>query len=267
MKLYSFLLEGGYHEYNQEDMEDHGAIIAVIKKGNKYLILDHNKYNMLTFPMGKVKPGETPLQALKVEMCEELSIKVTGAKELFNYKMIYDHAGKKVRVTNYVFEVENYTGTVKNNEPQKHKWVKFMTLDEVKKSGREIGDGVIEYVKRINGKVYKITGAILGCLGKNANKVNYKITEKLPDDPWIAIIESDGNITLEEVNKWHKYHVCDPDKKGVPYYFVVENTQLHKQYVLFSDDNKWYPINTKQEKQDTVKIGLKKGLVKDQLDF
>ena len=115
--------------------------------------------------------------------------------------------------------------------------------------------------------IYKITGAILGCLGKHAKDVQYKIVEKLPNDPWIAIIESKENVTSEEVNKWHKYHVIDVDKKGVPYYFIVTDTSNHKQYVMYSDEKKWYSINTKQEKDLAIKAGLKKGVKKEQLDF
>lgn len=116
-------------------------------------------------------------------------------------------------------------------------------------------------------KCYKIYGAILGCLGNHAKDVEYKVTENLPKDPWIAIIESKYLLTITEVNKWHKYHVVDVDKKKVPYYFIVKNVVKKLEYVWYSDDASWMPINTKDEKAKAKAAGLKKKLVESQLDF
>ena len=118
-----------------------------------------------------------------------------------------------------------------------------------------------------NSKCYKIYGAILGCLGNNRNKVSYIIKEKLPNDPWIAIIESKYLLTKYEVELWHKYHVVDVDKKGVPYYFIVKDTNKNLEYVWYSDDKEWMPINTITEKKRAKEAGRKKHLIDSQLDF
>ena len=114
-------------------------------------------------------------------------------------------------------------------------------------------------------KQYKVTGAILGCLGQNADKVNYKVTEQLEDDPWLAIIQSADLLTEYQLQKWHQYHVIDVDKKNIPYYFIVTNDD--KQYVWYSDEAEMLPINSQKQKEIAIKIGLQKGLIEDQLDF
>lgn len=103
---------------------------------------------MLTFPIGKAKPQETSLQALKTELGEELGIKIIQAKELFSYEKDYNFDGKKIHIKTHVFDVLKYTGKIQNKEPKKHRWIKFMTLDEVKKSGRTVADCVLQYIKR-----------------------------------------------------------------------------------------------------------------------
>ncbi len=135
--------------FNEEDLRNHETSAGVIINDNgEYCIQDHVKHDMLTFPIGKVKPPETPLEGLKTEMKEELGITVQKAKELFNYKRVYDFDGKKIVINTHVFLIEKYTGTIKNKEPKKHRWVRFMTLDNVVKSKRRIADCVLEYIKR-----------------------------------------------------------------------------------------------------------------------
>ena len=111
---------------------------------------------------------------------------------------------------------------------------------------------------------YKIHGAILGCMN---GKVDYRISERLKNDPWMAVIESPGNVSMREVRKWHKLHQADPDGKRVPYYFVVDDSKTGNSYVWYTDDRKWMPINTKEEQEAAVKAGVGKGLVPEQLDF
>lgn len=108
---------------------------------------------------------------------------------------------------------------------------------------------------------YEIKGAILGCLGTDANEVNYKITEQLPNDPWLAIIQSNGLITERELEKWHNLHNVDIDHKGIPYYFIVKDITTNQQFVWFSDQDKMTPIEYAKE------LSIEKGLDPQQLDF
>lgn len=113
---------------------------------------------------------------------------------------------------------------------------------------------------------YTIHGAILGCLGDNAKKFKYNITEDLPDDPWGAIINTKP-MTMDKVKQFHSYHNVDVDGAGVPYYFLTKNERTGDKYVWYSDDAEPMRINSKEEKELAKKIGLEKGLVPDQLDF
>lgn len=113
---------------------------------------------------------------------------------------------------------------------------------------------------------YSIHGAILGCLGKNAKKFKYNITEDLPGDPWKAIINT-GPVDINTVKQFHKYHNIDVDKAGVPYYFLTKNNRTGEKAVWFSDYDKPVPINNKKEIEKAKKIGLAKGLKEEQLDF
>ena len=113
---------------------------------------------------------------------------------------------------------------------------------------------------------YTIHGAILGCLGNNAKKFDYNITEKLPNDPWKAIINTKP-MTMEQVQQFHKYHKKDVDKAGVPYYFLTRNERTGEKAVWYSDDPNPIPINNKKEIEYAQQVGKAKGLVPDQLNF
>lgn len=113
---------------------------------------------------------------------------------------------------------------------------------------------------------YTIHGAILGCLGNNAKKFKYNVTEDLPNDPWKAIINT-GPITLDKVRQFHKYHKIDVDKAGVPYYFLTRNERTGQKAVWYSDSPQPIPINNKKEIALAKTVGLMKGLIPEQLDF
>lgn len=120
--------------YNQEDLEEHHAIAAVIyDKDNRVLMLEHVKYNFWTIPVGKVLKNQALYDALKEEVFEECNVKILKAKEITSKDFDYLRKEIPVKVHSHLFEVEKWTGDVKNKEPQKHSDMKFMTIDEIKK--------------------------------------------------------------------------------------------------------------------------------------
>lgn len=141
-------------------------------------------------------------------------------------------------------------------------------IDEVKRKAKKTYRKY--YTDRESYKVrndkYTIHGAILGCLGNNAKKFDYNITEKLPNDPWKAIINTKP-MTMEQVQRFHKYHKKDVDKAGVPYYFLTRNERTGEKAVWYSDDPSPIPINNKKQVEQAKQIGISKGLVPDQLNF
>ena len=119
--------------YTNEDLLDHHAVSAVIKNSKgEILIQEHVKFGFFTIPIGKAKPGQTPIEGIKEEIMEECNLKIKDLKEIFSKKMTYLREGKNVNVIVHVYEIFNYSGKLKNKEPEKHKEQKFMPLEEIK---------------------------------------------------------------------------------------------------------------------------------------
>lgn len=132
--------------YNQEDLQSHRGVAAVIKnKQGKVLVQDHIKYGFWTIPIGKVKQDETVAEGLKTEMKEELDIEVGEFKVLGIFPSTYMRKGKEVTVIQYLIEVLTYNGKIINNEPQKHRCLKWMDLQELK-TCKATSDAVKNYL-------------------------------------------------------------------------------------------------------------------------
>ena len=122
------------YDYNIEDLESHDAVSAIIYDNQKrILMLDHTKFNFWSMPMGKVKAGQTVEAGLKEELFEELGIKILKYKEIKKFTKTYSRRGRMVRVVAHMFEIEKYSGKIRNKEPHKHRQIKFMTLKEIKR--------------------------------------------------------------------------------------------------------------------------------------
>jgi len=126
-------------KYNKEDIVDHHAVFAIIKdKDNKILMQEHNKYGFWTIPGGKAKPDQKPIEALKQEIFEECNITIIDSKEITTRIKNYIRQGINVKVTEHIFEIIKYSGIMKNNEPDKHKSQKFLSLEEIKNLPAEV---------------------------------------------------------------------------------------------------------------------------------
>lgn len=86
------------------------AVIAIIKKGDKFFIQQRSSKGLLAdmweFPGGKIEAGETTQQALVREMKEELGVRVTVAKHLFD--VVHFYTQFKVKLSVYRCEVDQY---------------------------------------------------------------------------------------------------------------------------------------------------------------
>lgn len=138
-------------KYSEEDLRPHETVAGIFMRGTgdaaKYLTQDHVKHNMLCPPIGKVKPDQTITEALIAEIKEETNLKVTQYSEIFSFKLVYKFGDDKVPITTHVFKIIAYTGVLKNAEPKKHRWIKWMTRKEIEKSGRKIADAYLNYFK------------------------------------------------------------------------------------------------------------------------
>ena len=119
---------------------------------------------------------------------------------------------------------------------------------------------------------YSVSGLIVTCFGKGyeskLKKYNLEIDEKFDGDPWVASAKSssDSSMSCKKLNELISDYQSDPDNKNVPYYFIAKNSS-GDEYVIFNDDGELVPINSNEEKIKAKDIGIKKGLVSDQVDF
>jgi len=137
-------------KYNAEDMTNHRSIGAVIKdKSGRILIQYHNKLGFWTIPVGKVLPNQSIMDGLKQEVREECNISILKAKEIANKLFHRNRDGIDISIDMHLFEVLKYSGTIRNNEPHKHKSQDFMTIEELKRK-KDISDTTkiyLEYIK------------------------------------------------------------------------------------------------------------------------
>jgi len=113
---------------------------------------------------------------------------------------------------------------------------------------------------------YFVSGAVLGALDQQRFKVlapKFTVQEELPEtDPWKAVIKSGQPLSADELKQFHAMHTNDPDKAGVPYYFMLRTGGPQgPESVMFSDEFKCYPLHQATE------AGLAKGIPKKYLDF
>ncbi|MBI5415548.1 MAG: A/G-specific adenine glycosylase [Candidatus Omnitrophica bacterium] len=84
-------------------IQDLDVAIGILQRGDKYLIQKRPSKGLLAdlweFPGGKIEKGETPQEALKRELKEELDIDITTSRHLMNVQHFYT----QFRVNLYVF--------------------------------------------------------------------------------------------------------------------------------------------------------------------
>ena len=134
----------------KEDISPHNTVVAIIKRGDKFLIMDHTKGDMLTFPVGKVKDGESLEEALRRELKEELGITPTKHEQILDYKNEFEFKkGIKTQVHLFLYDIKSYIGTIRNMEPEKCKSLSWLSKEEVLNSKRTLGDATERYLKTI----------------------------------------------------------------------------------------------------------------------
>ncbi len=129
------------NKYNDEDRADHQSVAGmIVDDQGRILVQRHVKHSMLTLPIGKCKPHETPLQGLLAEMKEELGIDVQTAIETCRYKKVYDFTGQPVNIDTHIFRIYRYDGEIRNMEPEKCSGLLWMTKDELRTTTEKIAD-------------------------------------------------------------------------------------------------------------------------------
>ncbi|MFQ6009859.1 MAG: NUDIX domain-containing protein [Candidatus Aenigmatarchaeota archaeon] len=108
---------------------------AVIKRGNKYLMVRRSRYsktypNQWQFPEGGVKFGEEPLQALKRELNEETKLKIRNAKLLGINSSTIKYFNK--RIYHFVRLLYSCKASGKIKLSRKHNDYNWFTKKEIK---------------------------------------------------------------------------------------------------------------------------------------
>ena len=105
---------------------------AIIIKNNKILCAQRGESkslaNMWEFPGGKIEHGETPIEALKRELIEELKLHVAVREEIFDHTT-YEYDFGIVKLTTFVCELVK--GEPVLTEHRSIKWLRAEELSEL----------------------------------------------------------------------------------------------------------------------------------------
>ena len=106
------------------------VVAAVIRKNNKYLIVQRNRKKYLglkwEFPGGKVEENETFEEALLREIKEELNIKISLQDKIAEEK----YKDEKIDIVLHYFLCTQESGTIELNEHEDLAWVEKKDFDK-----------------------------------------------------------------------------------------------------------------------------------------
>ena len=127
------------------------VVAAVIKRGSRFLIAQRRTTGSFPlkweFPGGKLEAGESPKQALRRELREELGVEADIGSEIGRYECNYP---KHRKVTLLIIDIPAYTG-----EPENLAFEQFLWAERVQLQEFDFLDGDLDFVKRLT------TGQIL----------------------------------------------------------------------------------------------------------
>lgn len=105
---------------------------GIIVDENKILIAQRSNQKdhplKWEFPGGKIQENENPIEALKREIKEELSIDIKKSKFLLDYQYDYQDI-KKIHL--YFYKIDEYVGKVKNIEHNQLLWIQCNHLKKL----------------------------------------------------------------------------------------------------------------------------------------
>jgi 8-oxo-dGTP diphosphatase len=107
------------------------VVIGIIQNSNKEVLVSRRKPDahlggLLEFPGGKLEKNESPIDALRREIKEELNIHVTHATPLI--QIPYSYADRNIILDAYL--VDEYSGNVSGHEGQEVNWKKIEVLKD-----------------------------------------------------------------------------------------------------------------------------------------
>lgn len=111
-----------------------GSVGAVIQKGEDYLVLYRKTFPTgLAFIAGHGEPGEMPEDTLKREVKEECNLTIKKFHVILN-ETLENRCNRGYDKHEWmVYKIDEWEGQVEVMEQDKHKFVKFMSQEEILK--------------------------------------------------------------------------------------------------------------------------------------
>ena len=111
----------------------HKSVGAIIKRNNKYLLVDRKKYPYgFACPAGHIDKGETSKHALLREIKEETNLKILSYKLLLHEFVPWNKCSRGVQGHDWYVYSCAVKGKIKL-KPDEEKSIAWYTLDEIKK--------------------------------------------------------------------------------------------------------------------------------------
>lgn len=108
-------------------MEILNLVAAIILQNNKVLIIKKQTSNAQEFPNGKIKPYESHEDALKRDILEKLTLKISVNKYLSTTN--YNYSDYSLNTFNYICSINE--GTPILHDHSEVKWVNLNDLDNI----------------------------------------------------------------------------------------------------------------------------------------
>lgn len=126
-------------------IKDINAAIGILKRNGKYLIQKRPSSGLLAdlweFPGGKIKSKESPAEALRRELKEELDIDVKSSRHVMNVQHFYTQFRVNLHVS--ICEPVSF--------PRTHKYCKWVTLSDLRKYPMPSGSAkIVDRLSKIN---------------------------------------------------------------------------------------------------------------------
>jgi 8-oxo-dGTP diphosphatase len=129
-------------------LRSNGRVLACQRKRNAVYPLKWE------FPGGKVERGESPLEALRRELREELGIEATPGVEIYRQEWVYPDGVADPKRDGafrvFYFLVDQYTGVPENHAFEQIRWVTFAELSrlDILEGNREAVEKLLRDEKR-----------------------------------------------------------------------------------------------------------------------
>ncbi|MFC1651951.1 NUDIX domain-containing protein [Patescibacteria group bacterium] len=120
-----------------------------VLRDNKPNIPQPNKWSLFG---GGIENGESPIEAVKRELSEEINIDVFDIEPIYSKKIVHEIQGEKNKITGYYFIGKTNTDNLSNiilNEGQK---VSFFSLEEINQKNN-VTPSIKELIKTCENKL------------------------------------------------------------------------------------------------------------------